>query len=178
MGTGTIALFAVAGTYGQLIGLLLFVYAGLASAGGTVPIEALPGVLRLLSYFEPLRQVLSGTRSILYFGAQADAGLARGTLEAALGLLFWLALGSGVVIWYDRKGLYRLQPDLLAFVSKSVEMYKTRDPGPRGLPPDAPKPPDGAATSGRPPQQRDSPTADRDPGEPDGGADEPPSHQS
>jgi YhgE/Pip-like protein len=31
---GTIVLFAVAGTPGQLIGLLIFVYAGLASAGG------------------------------------------------------------------------------------------------------------------------------------------------
>ncbi len=105
----------------------------------------------------------------------AAPGLAA---SASRSLARVFALGSGVVIWYDRKGLYRLQPDLLAFVSKSVEMYKTRDPGPRGLPPDAPKPPDGAATSGRPPQQRDSPTADRDPGEPDGGADEPPSHQS
>jgi hypothetical protein len=46
IGIGTITLFAVAGTYGQLIGLLLFVYAGLASAGGTVPVEALPGFLR------------------------------------------------------------------------------------------------------------------------------------
>jgi hypothetical protein len=40
---GPIVLFALAGTYGQLSGLLLFVYAGLASAGGTVPLQALPG---------------------------------------------------------------------------------------------------------------------------------------
>jgi hypothetical protein len=33
---GTLALFAVLGTPGQLVGLLLFVYLGLASAGGTV----------------------------------------------------------------------------------------------------------------------------------------------
>src|ERR1700722_3632344 len=39
VGIGTIALLAMAGNYGQLIGLLLFVYAGLASAGGTVPVE-------------------------------------------------------------------------------------------------------------------------------------------
>ncbi len=152
VGIGTITLFAAAGTYGQLIGLLLFVYAGLASAGGTVPVEALPGFLRLLSYFEPLRQVLAGTRSILYFGAQADAGLARGTLEAALGLLFWLALGSSVVIWYDRKGLYRLQPDLLAYVNKSVEGYKAGQAAPEPAPSDAGQPPPDDGTSGKPPR--------------------------
>ena len=39
---GTLVLFAVLGTQGQLIALLLFVYLGLASAGGTVPLQALP----------------------------------------------------------------------------------------------------------------------------------------
>jgi hypothetical protein len=123
---GTIVLFAVAGTYGQLIGLLVFVYAGLASAGGTVPVEALPGFLHTLSYVEPLRQVLAGTRSILYFDAQGVAGLTRGTVAAAAGLLFWLVLGAVVVRWYDRKRLYRLQPDLLAHVSRSVQEYKAK----------------------------------------------------
>jgi YhgE/Pip-like protein len=123
---GTIVLFAVAGTYGQLIALLLFVYAGLASSGGTVPVQALPGFLRTLSNVEPLRQVLGGTRSIMYFGAQADAGLTRGILSAGLGLLFWLAIGTVIVRWYDHKRLYRLQPDLLAHVSTSVQDYKTK----------------------------------------------------
>ncbi len=36
---GTLVLFAILGTHGQLIALLLFVYLGLASAGGTVPIQ-------------------------------------------------------------------------------------------------------------------------------------------
>jgi YhgE/Pip-like protein len=160
VGIGTIALFAVAGTYGQLLGLLLFVYAGLASAGGTVPIEALPPVLRFLSYFEPLRQVLAGTRSILYFGARADAGLARGTLEASGGLVLWLILGTVVVIWYDRKGLYRIQPDLLAYVNKSFESYKTRQ---AGTPP---------SDTGPPPRPDEGPPADQDPGQPGGGGNE------
>ncbi len=124
VGAGMIALFAVAGGYGQLIGILVFVYAGLASAGAIVPVEALPAFDRALSYVEPLRQVQDGTRSILYFGAKGDAGLTRGTVAAALGLIFWLVLGSAVVTWYDRRRLYRIQPDLLAYVSKSVESYK------------------------------------------------------
>ena len=88
VGMGTIVLFAVIGTYGQLIALLVFVYAGLASAGGTVPVEALPGILRTLSNIEPLRQTLAGTQSILYFNAQADAGLSRGVLASGFGMLF------------------------------------------------------------------------------------------
>jgi hypothetical protein len=110
-------LFAILGTQGQLLALLLFVYLGLASAGGTVPIQALPGALKLVSQIEPLRQILAGTRSILYFNASGDAGLTRGVVAATGGLIFWLALGALVVRWYDRKGLHRLQPDLLAYVS-------------------------------------------------------------
>ncbi len=143
VGIGTIVLFAVAGTYGQLIGLLLFVYAGLASAGGTVPVEALPGFLRALSNVEPLRQVLAGTRSIMYFGAQGDAGLTRGTLAAALGLVFWLAIGTAIVKWYDRRQLYRLHPDLLTHVSHAVQDYKTRQATPSPAPADAGPPPSG-----------------------------------
>jgi YhgE/Pip-like protein len=134
VGVGIIVLFAVAGTFGQLIGLLIFVYAGLASAGGTVPVEALPRFFRTLSDFEPLRQVLSGTRSILYFNAQADAGLRRGTLAAGLGLLFWLVIGTGVVKWYDRKRLYRLDPDILAQVSASLQDHQIRQATPASAP--------------------------------------------
>jgi YhgE/Pip-like protein len=120
---GTLVLFAILGTQGQLIALLLFVYLGLASAGGTVPIEALPSPLRLVSQIEPLRQILSGTRSILYFGAAGNAGLTRGIIAATAGLVFWLVLGAVVVRWYDRKGLNRLEPDLIAYVQRSVKAY-------------------------------------------------------
>src|ERR1700733_13582594 len=142
VGTGTIALFAMAGNYGQLIGLLVFVYAGLASAGGTVPVEALPGFLRTLSYVEPLRQVLAGTRSILYFDAQGVAGLTRGTVAAAAGLVFWLVVGAVVVRWYDRKGFYRLRPEVLAHVDQAVQDFRAKQAAPAGRP-DGARPPSG-----------------------------------
>jgi len=67
---GTIVLFAVLGSsIGQLVAILLFVYAGLAASGGTVPLQALPSALRWLAQIEPLRQILDGTRAILYFDA-------------------------------------------------------------------------------------------------------------
>jgi len=120
---GTLALFAILGTQGQLVALLLFVYLGLASSGGTVPVQALPSPLKLFSQVEPLRQILSGTRSILYFGAAGDAGLTRGIIAAMAGLIFWLLLGAMIVRWYDRKGLQRLQPDLIAYAQRSVSAY-------------------------------------------------------
>jgi carbon monoxide dehydrogenase subunit G len=120
---GQSLLFAILGTQGQLIALLLFVYLGIASAGGTVPLQALPGPLKLVSQIEPLRQILSGTRSILYFGATGNAGVTRGIIAATAGLIFWVLIGAMVVRWYDRKGLQRLQPDLLAHVQRSVSAY-------------------------------------------------------
>jgi hypothetical protein len=123
---GTIVLFAVLGTPGQLASLLLFVYAGLASAGGTVPIEALPGFFRLLSEAQPLRQILAADRAILYFDAQADAGLTRGVAAAAIGLLCWLVVGALIVRWYDRRAMHRLTPELLAHVDRAVQDYRAR----------------------------------------------------
>jgi len=111
--------------------MLAFVYMGLASSGGTVPLQALPGVLRWLAEIEPLRQILAGTRAILYCDARADAGLARAVTAAALGLVFWLVVGAGVVRWYDRKGFNRMDPELLAYVGGSVQQYKSRNAGAR-----------------------------------------------
>jgi len=134
VGIGMIVLLAVAGIAGQLLGLLLFVYGGLASAGGVVPEQALPSPLRTLSNVEPLRQTLTGVRSILYFNAQADAGLGRGALVAALSLVFWLVVGTAIVKWYDHKGLYRLQPDFLSHLSRSIQDYKAGGAGPSSAP--------------------------------------------
>lgn len=122
---GTLALFAALGTQGQLVALLLFVYLGLASAGGTVPLQALPAPLHLLSQIEPLRQILAGTRAILYYGAAGDAGLTRGLIAALAGLIIWLAAGTAITTFYDRKGFYRMRPDVLAYVHRAINAHHT-----------------------------------------------------
>ncbi|HTU37122.1 MAG TPA: DUF3533 domain-containing protein [Acidimicrobiales bacterium] len=124
---GTIVLLAVVGGFGQLLALLLFVYLGLASAGGTVPVQALPGPLRFISPVDPLREILAGTRSIMYFNAQGGAGLTAGVVAAGLGLVFWLVLGTAVVRWYDRRGLERLSPELLTHIGESVAQYRAKE---------------------------------------------------
>jgi ABC-type polysaccharide/polyol phosphate export permease len=123
---GTLTLFAVLGTPGQLVGLLLFVYLGLASAGGTVPVQALPGFFDAISHLDPLRQILGGVRSILYLEARADAGLAEGAIATAIGLIFWLALGTFFTRRYDSKGRDRLDPQVLAYVHEAADHYRDR----------------------------------------------------
>ncbi len=103
--------------------MLLFIYLALASSGGTIPLEALPSFLRLVANFEPLRQVLDGVRAILYFNAAGDAGLTRGLVLTAGGLLFWVVVGVVVTTWYDRRGLDRLAPEVLEFVQRSARSY-------------------------------------------------------
>jgi YhgE/Pip-like protein len=121
---GTLVLFAVLGTPGQLIGLLIFVYLGLASAGGTVPVQALPGFFAAISHLDPLRQILGGVRSILYLEARGDAGLTEGAIATAIGLVFWIAVGAFFVRRYDRAGRDRMDPDLLAYVHRSADAYR------------------------------------------------------
>jgi YhgE/Pip-like protein len=120
---GTLALFAALGGFGQLVALLFFVYLALASSGGTVPLQAVPGVFKFVSQFEPLRQILDGTRAILYFGAQGAAGLTRSLIVIALELVFWIVVGTAVTVWYDRRGLSRLQPEVLEHINQSILAY-------------------------------------------------------
>ncbi len=120
---GTLALFAAFGSIGQLLAMLLFVYLALASSGGTIPLQALPSFFRFAAIFEPLRQVLGGVRSILYFNAQGDAGLTRGVILTAIGLVLWVFVGAAVSRWYDRRGLERVSPEVLAFMHQSASSY-------------------------------------------------------
>jgi Protein of unknown function (DUF3533) len=120
---GTLAMLAAFGALGQLLAMLLFVYLALASSGGTIPVQALPSFFRFAAGFEPLRQVLGGVRSILYFNAQGDAGLTRGIVLSAIWLVFWVLVGTAVTRWYDHKGLDRLNPDVLEFIQRSARTY-------------------------------------------------------
>jgi uncharacterized phage infection (PIP) family protein YhgE len=52
---GALALLATFGPIGQLLAMLLLIYLSLASSGGTVPPQALPGVFNVVGHVEPLR---------------------------------------------------------------------------------------------------------------------------
>jgi YhgE/Pip-like protein len=118
--TGTLALLAIFGSIGQLLAMILLIYLSIASAGGTVPVQALPGVLRTIGHVEPLRNTLMGTRAILYFGARGDAGLTTSLIVVVCEIVFWAALGLGAAFWYDRRGLDRISPDLIEYIDRTV----------------------------------------------------------
>ncbi|MFI6376248.1 DUF3533 domain-containing protein [Streptomyces sp. NPDC050546] len=106
-GIGALALLAVFGTPGMLVVTLVFIAMAVPTAGATTPIESLPGFYRFLAEFEPMRQIVGGVRSILYYDAQGDAGLTRGWVMMAAGLAAAALFGFGMTGWYDRKGLHR-----------------------------------------------------------------------
>ncbi|MFJ5712700.1 DUF3533 domain-containing protein [Streptomyces sp. NPDC093105] len=109
-GIGALTLLAVFGTPGMLVLTPIFIGTAVPMARAITPIEALPGFYRFLAEFEPLWQITDGLRSILYYDAQADAGLPRGWVTAAVGLTAAVLFGFGVTGWYDREGPHRIPP--------------------------------------------------------------------
>jgi YhgE/Pip-like protein len=108
--TGTLVFLAALGSLGQILALLVFVYLGLASSGGTIPLQALGGFFRFVANFEPLRQIVGAVRAILYFNAAGDAGLDRGLVLTTAGFVLWIVVGAAVALYYDKRGLDRM-PD-------------------------------------------------------------------
>jgi len=101
--------------------MLLLIYLSLASSGGTVPIQALPGFFNLVGHVEPLRNVLMGTRAILYFDAKGDAGLTHSLVVISAELVFWATIGLAITGWYDRRKLDRISPDILSYVERAID---------------------------------------------------------
>ncbi|WP_406864612.1 DUF3533 domain-containing protein [Streptomyces sp. HUAS MG47] len=110
VGLGVQAINAAFGGIGQLVSMFVFIALALPSSGATVPLQATPGFFRFLSTFEPMHQLASGVRAILYFDARADAGLARGWIMIAVGTAGALAFGFAMTRYYDSRGLHRLTP--------------------------------------------------------------------
>ena len=129
---GTLTLFAALGSLGQLVGMVIFIYLGLVSSGGTVPLQAVPGFYRIIGHVEPLRQILGGVRSIIYFGARSSAGLGQSWVVVLSELAFWVVVGTAITQTYDQRGYYRMQPELLDYVNRSAESYARRREGPTG----------------------------------------------
>jgi len=125
---GTIVLFAVLGSsVGQLLAMVLFVYAGLPVAGRR---RAAAGAARRPAVACRDRAAAPDPRrnpGDLVLRAQADAGLARAVAAAALGLVIWLILGAVAVRWYDRKGYNRLDPEFLGYVAGSMQQHKSQN---------------------------------------------------
>lgn len=111
VGIGVQALIAAFGGIGQLISMFVFIALSLPSSGATIPLQALPDFYRVLSEFEPMRQLTDGIRAILYFDARADAGLTRAWVMMSIALVASVLFGWAMTSYYDRKGLHRVVPE-------------------------------------------------------------------
>ncbi|GAA0690641.1 YhgE/Pip domain-containing protein [Kitasatospora atroaurantiaca] len=111
VGLGVQALLAAFGGIGQLVAMFVFIALALPSSGATIPLQALPDFYRVLSEFEPMRQLADGVRAILYFDAQGDAGLTRAWIMISVAVVAALVFGFGMTTYYDRKGLHRIVPE-------------------------------------------------------------------
>jgi hypothetical protein len=47
--------------------------------------------------------------------------LTTSLIVLACEVLFWAALGLAATLWYDRKGLVRLSPDLIGYIDRAVD---------------------------------------------------------
>ena len=108
VGITSTSLIAILGALGLLVSIFVFVILGLPSAGATVPLQAAPPFFGWLANFEPMHQVFLGTRALLYFDGQADAGLSRALIMTAIGLVIGLLLGAVFTYLYDRRGYHRI----------------------------------------------------------------------
>ncbi|GAA3120846.1 hypothetical protein GCM10020254_80040 [Streptomyces goshikiensis] len=139
VGIGSLALFAAFGTPGMLLATIVFVAMAVPSSGATVPVQALPGFFRALAEFEPLRQLTEGLRSLLYYGAQADAGLARAWASMGVAFVAALVFGFAVTRVYDRRGLHRIpHPEAGTGVPAPAETPRGGKSPPRPDPADRP----------------------------------------
>lgn len=101
------AINALLGNLGLLVNLLLFIIVGLPSAGGTLPLEAVPDFFRAYSHVAPMHQIFLGCRAILYFDGQWDAGLGQSLRFAGLAIIAALVCGALGTALYDRRGYVR-----------------------------------------------------------------------
>ena len=89
---------------GVLVGSFLVISLGLATSGGTTPVESLPGYLRSLSGVLPFEHATEGVRALLFYGGRLDAGLGDALWILAVYLIGAGVLGAGISLGRQRLG--------------------------------------------------------------------------
>jgi uncharacterized phage infection (PIP) family protein YhgE len=87
---------------GILTGSLLIISVGLATSGGTTPVENLPAFFRTLSSVLPFEYMTEGTRALLFYGGRIDAGLGDALLVLLAYLVGAVVLGGLISLVGDR----------------------------------------------------------------------------
>ena len=90
---------------GILTGSLLIISVGLATSGGTMPVENLPAFFRALSGVLPFQYMTEGTRALLFYGGRLDAGLGDALRVLLVYLVGAALLGGSISLVRDRLAL-------------------------------------------------------------------------
>ena len=98
-----LALITLGGSAGMVLSMIYLVFMGLPSAGAVVPLQAVPDFFRVIAPIEPLHHIFMMVRSLLYFDANADAGLRSGLIGISLILLVAVVVALMAGCAYDRK---------------------------------------------------------------------------
>ncbi|MFF2604326.1 YhgE/Pip domain-containing protein [Arthrobacter koreensis] len=98
----TFALITIFGSAGMVLSLIYVVFMGLPAATGVVPLETLPGFFAFIARGEPLYQMTIANKAILYYDAEASAGLQAGLIGMGVIILIAVVLGLLFSVLYDR----------------------------------------------------------------------------
>jgi hypothetical protein len=124
IGVAALATFALFGSVGPLANMIFFVALAMTSSAGAVPLEAVPPFFRVISHFEPMRPIVKGLRSILYFDEAGDSGLGGawlGVLAVAI-----VAILAGVIFTriFDRVPTLTRHPEPPAAIGSSTAKHR------------------------------------------------------
>lgn len=98
----TFALITLFGSAGMILSLIYVVFMGLPAATGVVPLEALPGFFRVIAPAEPLYHMTMANRAVLYFDANAGAGVQSGIIGMLVITLIAVVAAVVFSAIYDR----------------------------------------------------------------------------
>ncbi|WP_107655354.1 YhgE/Pip domain-containing protein [Nocardia suismassiliense] len=112
IGIGALTVFALFGALGPLINMFFFVALAMISSAGTIPLEATPTFFRTIATFEPMRPIITGLRSILYYDSAPLSGLTAAWVH--VGIIGAAAALTGIIATYlfDRVPAFTRQPEL------------------------------------------------------------------
>ena len=86
---------------GILTGSFLIISLGLASSGGTTPVQNLPSFFRSLSGVLPFDNMTEGIRALLFYDGRLEAGLGAALWVLAAYLLGSILLGGAISLVRD-----------------------------------------------------------------------------
>ena len=101
------AINALLGNPGLIVNLIAFIVLGLPSAGGTLPLEAVPEFFRVLGLISPMHQIYLGSRSMLYLGGTWESGVGHALVYAGVSVIVAVVIGAAATVWFDRMGWRR-----------------------------------------------------------------------